>query len=152
MHFDPHFSPSLYSLGTLLVSAACFTLFVLPSDYDENLAPEEADGGPQLGMLDALKVPSIALAAYSILCASSSIGFLLTSLEPHMRQFDLTPLVMGKECAMYTMFSVVLLKHRKRFYKATTISHRLGYLIPEEMLSLMCVLQGCRRISGIYFF
>ena len=96
MHFDPHFSPSLYSLGTLLVSAACFTLFVLPSDYDENLAPEEADGGPQLGMLDALKVPSIALAAYSILCASSSIGFLLTSLEPHMRQFNLTPLVMGK--------------------------------------------------------
>ena len=88
---------SFCSLGTLLVFAACFTLFVIPSDYDENLAPEEADGGPRLGMLDALKVPFIALAAYSILSASCSTGFLLTLLEPPMRQFNLTPLAMGKD-------------------------------------------------------
>ncbi len=44
----------------------------------------------------ALKVPEIAQAAYSILCASSSIGFLLTALEPHLSQFNLSPFMMGE--------------------------------------------------------
>lgn len=81
------------SLGSCLVLAACLTLFLLPSNYDEDDKSEE---GPRKGMIAALKVPSISIAVLSVLCASSSVGFLLTTLEPHMRQFELTPVLMGK--------------------------------------------------------
>ena len=47
-------------------------------------------------MIDLLKVPSIALAAYSILCASITIGYIQATLEPHMRQFISDPLIMSK--------------------------------------------------------
>ena len=59
-------------------------------------AQEEEDTNRK-GVLDALRIPSIQLAVYSILCASSSIGFLLTALEPFLRkQFDLSPLTIGE--------------------------------------------------------
>ncbi|TRY62520.1 hypothetical protein TCAL_12376 [Tigriopus californicus] len=80
------------SLGSCLVLAACLTLFLLPSNYDEDDKNEE---GPRKGMIAALQVPSISIAVLSVLCASSSVGFLLTTLEPHMRQFQLTPVSMG---------------------------------------------------------
>jgi len=52
-----------------------------------------------------LCVPSIALAAYSVVCAASSFGFLQATLEPHLRQFNLTPVLMG-------MLSFPVLPHR----------------------------------------
>lgn len=80
-------------LGGLLICAAMMTHFVLPSKYDER---SESEQSSRKGMLDLLKVPSIFLAAYSIICASITIGFIQATLEPHLRQFDLKPVTMGK--------------------------------------------------------
>ena len=82
------------SLGGLLISAAIMTHFVLPSKYDE---PENVQKSGDKGMIDLLKVPSISLAAYSIFCASITIGYIQATLEPHMRQFITDPLIMGKK-------------------------------------------------------
>lgn len=48
------------------------------------------------GLLAVLKISSIALASYSVFCASLSLGFLQATLEPHLRQFNLSPLTMGE--------------------------------------------------------
>jgi MFS family permease len=42
-----------------------------------------------------LKIPGVLLAASSIIVTSMSIGFLQATLEPHLRQFDLPPMVLG---------------------------------------------------------
>lgn len=47
------------------------------------------------GLCRALRIPSILLAIFSVLAASISIGFLSATLEPHLRQFKLSPVVMG---------------------------------------------------------
>ena len=41
-------------------------------------------------------IPKVALAAFSIICASTSIGFILGIAEPHFEQFKLSPVMMGK--------------------------------------------------------
>ena len=68
-------------LGTLLICAAILTHFVLPGRYDENDA--NSSHGQEKGLLDLLKVPSIALAAYSILGASLTIGYVQASYLIH---------------------------------------------------------------------
>jgi predicted MFS family arabinose efflux permease len=88
------FTLPFVALGGLLICAAIMTHFVLPSKYDERSAENEL--GKKKGMIDALKIPSIALAAYSILCASITIGYIQATLEPHLRQFNLTPVMMGE--------------------------------------------------------
>lgn len=46
-------------------------------------------------MFKALKIPGIALASLSIIATSVSIGFLQATLEPHLRQFMLQPVILG---------------------------------------------------------
>lgn len=43
----------------------------------------------------ALRIPGVLLAACSIIVTSMSIGFLQASLEPHLRQFGLSPVILG---------------------------------------------------------
>ena len=82
------------TLGTLLLLAACITVVVLPS---YNVSKEDSAGGHGGGgsLLVALKVPPIAMAAFGIVAASISIGFLQATLEPHLRPLELSPLEMG---------------------------------------------------------
>lgn len=47
------------------------------------------------GILRILRIPSILLASFTVFSASTSIGFLSATLEPHLRQFDLMPVTMG---------------------------------------------------------
>ena len=80
--------------------AFCYTVtrfFLLLRKTIDVFQTLEDDGPPRSsrGMREALCIPQVALATFSILCASSSIGFLLTALEPHLRQFELSPLQMG---------------------------------------------------------
>ena len=57
------YSLPFVTLGSLLIGAAVLTHFVLPKKYDEK---QQEDNGQERkkGMLDLLKVPSIALSAY----------------------------------------------------------------------------------------
>ena len=82
------------ALGCGILLAATITYFLLPVslndlDMTENTNKER--------VMDLLKVPSICVAVLSLLVASSSIGFILSSLEPQMRQFNLSALMMGKQ-------------------------------------------------------
>lgn len=42
-----------------------------------------------------LKIPGVLLASASIIVTSMSIGFLQATLEPHLRRFNLSPIIMG---------------------------------------------------------
>ncbi|PSN37320.1 MFS-type transporter SLC18B1 [Blattella germanica] len=46
-------------------------------------------------LIQVLKIPGVMLAAASIIVTSMSIGFLQATLEPHLRQFELSPVVLG---------------------------------------------------------
>ena len=48
------------------------------------------------GLMSVLKISTILLASFSVFSASVSLGFIQATLEPHMRQFNLSPLAMGK--------------------------------------------------------
>lgn len=43
-----------------------------------------------------LKIPGILVSAMSIMATSASIGFLGATLEPHLRQFDLSAVLLGE--------------------------------------------------------
>lgn len=43
----------------------------------------------------ALKIPGVILAAASVTSTSMSIGFLHATLEPHLRKFEFTKIVLG---------------------------------------------------------
>lgn len=81
------------ALGCGILLAAAITYFVLPVSLNE---PDMTENTSKERVIDLLKVPSICIAVLSLFVASSSIGFLLSSLEPHMRQFNLSPLTMGR--------------------------------------------------------
>lgn len=46
-------------------------------------------------MFSLLKIPGIIVGSMSIIAASASIGFLAATLEPHLRPFDLSPVLLG---------------------------------------------------------
>ncbi|KAA0193883.1 hypothetical protein HAZT_HAZT003132 [Hyalella azteca] len=79
-------------MGSLLLTAAALTFFLLPSAD----GPSETDslhGGSQ--MIELLKIPPVALAAFSIIASSISIGFVQATLEPHLRPLQLSPFQTG---------------------------------------------------------
>ena len=81
------------AMGSGILLTAAITYFMLPLGLND---PDMTENAIKRRVVDLLKVPSICVAVFSLFVASSSIGFLLSTLEPHMRQFDLSPLMMGK--------------------------------------------------------
>ncbi|XP_015365158.1 PREDICTED: MFS-type transporter SLC18B1-like [Diuraphis noxia] len=77
-------------LGSTLFLSAVMTAFVLP-DHPNRRNDVTSDAS----LLKVLKIPGIMLAAASIIVTSMSIGFLSATLEPHLRQFKLSPMILG---------------------------------------------------------
>ncbi|KAI5694134.1 hypothetical protein M8J76_008237 [Diaphorina citri] len=77
-------------LGFMLFLSALMTMFVLPEHQQRE--PDDQTGAK---LIQALKIPGVFLAALSIVVTSMSIGFLQATLEPHLRQFHLSPMVLG---------------------------------------------------------
>ncbi|XP_050541622.1 MFS-type transporter SLC18B1-like [Daktulosphaira vitifoliae] len=77
-------------LGSALFLSAVMTAFALP-DHPNRRRDVPSDAS----LLKVLKIPGILLAAASIIVTSMSIGFLSATLEPHLRQFNLSPMVLG---------------------------------------------------------
>lgn len=50
-----------------------------------------------VSILALLRKPGIVVCAMSIMATSASIGFLGATLEPHLRQFDLSPVLLGTQ-------------------------------------------------------
>ncbi|XP_038209175.1 MFS-type transporter SLC18B1-like [Zerene cesonia] len=77
-------------LGAALLCTAVLCYITLPKAADdEDIKPT----GPT--MMSVLRVPGVLLAAMTIISTSLSIGFLQATLEPHMRQFKFSPVVLG---------------------------------------------------------
>lgn len=78
-------------LGSCLFITAMLTACVLPKH------PAERDAG-QAGpsMKNVLRQPGVLVCAIGICATSTSIGFLGATLEPHLRQFGLSPVLLGK--------------------------------------------------------
>lgn len=109
-----------FTLGMLLFFTAIITLCVLPK-HSETLQQGHSNGKNRMAkvveksknefeektknrryslvvsvsILSLLRVPGIAVSAISIMATSASIGFLGATLEPHLRQFDLSPVLLG---------------------------------------------------------
>lgn len=84
------------TMGSILVGASFVTCFTLSSTYNQPVENNPGEESKKKGLLDAIKVPAIAFSMYGIFSAALCIGFTQATLEPHMRQFDLTPPVMSK--------------------------------------------------------
>ncbi|CAH0558248.1 unnamed protein product, partial [Brassicogethes aeneus] len=77
-------------MGSALFMSAILTAIVLPKHPEDGTDKEI---GPS--MFKALKIPGVLLATSSIVVTSISIGFLQATLEPHLRKFNLSPVVLG---------------------------------------------------------
>lgn len=106
------------TLGSLLFITAIITFCILPKD-NVPIRQENSNGKilfseqkkqqtnkPNLNLIvnsicavsmkSLLKIPGIIVCSMSIVATSASIGFLAATLEPHLRQFDLSPVLLGK--------------------------------------------------------
>lgn len=77
-------------LGSALFTCAILTLCVLPHH------PAEPDANENQGsMFQVLKIPGIFVCTFGICATSASIGFISATLEPHLRQFDMSAVAIG---------------------------------------------------------
>lgn len=74
------------TVGGLLLIAALGTHFVLPRTKTIKALTETDESSSSFQIFEVLKNGEIALAAFSISAASTSIGYLNSTLEPHIRQ------------------------------------------------------------------
>ena len=81
------------AMGSGILLTAAITYFVLHLGLND---PDMTENANKRRVVDLLKVPSICVAMLSLLVASPSIGFLWSGLGSHMKQFDLTPPMMGE--------------------------------------------------------
>jgi predicted MFS family arabinose efflux permease len=77
-------------LGSALFTCAILTLCVLPH---HTTLPEATEN--QGSMLKVLKIPGVLVCTFGICATSASIGFISATLEPHLRQFDLSAVKIG---------------------------------------------------------
>ncbi len=77
-------------LGSALFAVALMTLCVLPKG---TTTIEEHDQNH--GILKVFKIPGVFVCSLGIVGASASIGFISATLEPHIRDFDLSPFLVG---------------------------------------------------------
>lgn len=77
-------------LGSSLFITALVTACVLPRHSQES---DTVTISPSLRSV--LKIPGVLVCAVGICATSTSIGFLGATLEPHLRQFNLTPVILG---------------------------------------------------------
>ncbi|XP_035897181.1 MFS-type transporter SLC18B1-like [Anopheles stephensi] len=78
-------------LGSALFITAILTLCILPKHPNEEPPNREKSAS----LLTVLKIPGVVVCALAICATSASIGFLSATMEPHLRQFDLSPILLG---------------------------------------------------------
>jgi len=78
------------SLGLLLFVVAFLTMCILPKNND-NCPSNQAT----VKMSSIIKIPGVMVNSLSIIATSISVGFLGATLEPHLRQFELSPVWLG---------------------------------------------------------
>ncbi|ODM98602.1 MFS-type transporter SLC18B1 [Orchesella cincta] len=77
----------------LFLNATMILIFMPKSTSAAEITDEKSSSG--FTVLSILRVPGVMLAACAIIVSALSIGFLSSSLEPHIRQFGLSPVETG---------------------------------------------------------
>ncbi|KDR14079.1 MFS-type transporter SLC18B1-like [Zootermopsis nevadensis] len=77
-------------MGTFLMLVAIFIYFTLPP-----LGNEPGQLRPEVKLLAMFKIPDVVLDSFCIAATAISLGFYSATLEPHLRKFQLTPLMTG---------------------------------------------------------
>ena len=77
-------------LGSALFTCAIMTLLILPDRQ-----PDRSDGEAKNSLLQVIKIPGIVVCCLGIGATSASIGFISATLEPHLRQFNLSAIWLG---------------------------------------------------------
>lgn len=77
-------------LGSTLFACAIMTLLVLPDRENERSNSENKHS-----MLEVFKIPGIVVCCLGIGATSASIGFISATLEPHLRQFNMSAIWLG---------------------------------------------------------
>ncbi|KAF5270492.1 hypothetical protein FQA39_LY08370 [Lamprigera yunnana] len=77
-------------MGSALFLSAILAAFVLPRNVEQVINREEGQS-----IFKVLKIPGVLLASISIIVTSMSIGFLQATLEPHLRVFALSSVILG---------------------------------------------------------
>lgn len=93
-------------MGGFLSLIACIIFFIFMKN--EDFEPRQSSGGTTIWHV--MRIPSIQMAVFAVFIAAFCIGFIVPTLEPHLRQFNLTPAVNG---AMFMISSGM--------YAATTV-------------------------------
>jgi len=91
-------------MGSILVLASVFIFFVLPEVGSTAGTAAQPDDGNKPNVREALSKPSILIALYSVLTGAASLGFLQTTLEPHLGDAPAIPL---SSFQVGTLFMVV---------------------------------------------
>jgi len=77
-------------LGSFLFVAACITYIILPSHDDDLLHDGETSN-----VIAIMKIVPVAISALAVFSGATAIGFIAATLEPHIRQFELSPVLNG---------------------------------------------------------
>uniref|UniRef100_A0A1B6CFK8 Major facilitator superfamily (MFS) profile domain-containing protein n=1 Tax=Clastoptera arizonana TaxID=38151 RepID=A0A1B6CFK8_9HEMI len=77
--------------GMALFFTAIIIMYLLPKVESER----KTKGETPADMMSILKIPAVLLNSFCVVGTSLSMGFYTAILEPHLRQFDLTPVAMG---------------------------------------------------------
>ncbi|XP_077293824.1 MFS-type transporter SLC18B1-like [Arctopsyche grandis] len=99
------FGLPFYVLGIAMIAIIPINLYLLPAQ--EDCAIETKSGS----LLELIKVPAVVITGLVIVVVSNTWAFLDPTLEPHLRQFDLSPeqvgLVFLLFSALYGIFSPI---------------------------------------------
>jgi len=85
-------------LGGILLVQAILSIKILPTLKTDS---SESSGGDDIGVIQALKIPSVVLATFSVFSASIAVGALQATLERHLAQFDLSSMHIGMIFMLY---------------------------------------------------
>jgi len=78
-----------FTFGILLIISGLMAAFVMPAPNKVNNPAgelEKSSGGLMPGFITLLQIPTVALASFSILVASISLGFINSTLYAHLQQ------------------------------------------------------------------
>ncbi|XP_055546361.1 MFS-type transporter SLC18B1-like isoform X3 [Wyeomyia smithii] len=120
-------------LGSALFVTAILTLCILPKHTNE---PYQ-DSGKNASMWSVLKIPGVLVSSLAICATSASIGFLSATLEPHLRQFDLSPILLG-----------VVFVINGGIYALTAPA--FGWMVDKFLNPKICSAAGCFLVVGAF--
>lgn len=124
-------------LGGILILQATLTILTLPRLKDSDSANTDTE---DLGLMSAVRIPSVLLAGLSVFSGSIAVGALQATLERHLAIFSLSPMQVGMMFMLYGASYAVL--NPLWGWMSDRISSTLVILLGSILLGLGCLLVG----------